>query len=156
MKPGLLVAATLTAVTVAAGCGSASSGTEASGVTKEHYVAAANRTCVESRERAEAVFERVGFTGRPSAAEAQRALRALLPVMRESFAGRAELKAPPGEEDAVAAIDSAGAQAVAAFERIATDPTKARALMSGQIPDPAIEVDRLSGEYGIDECAGVD
>jgi hypothetical protein len=156
MNRKLLVATTLAAVVVAAGCGSQDGGTEVSGVTKESYVAAANRACVESRERAEAVFERAGFTGRPSAVEAQRALRALLPVMRESFEGRAALEAPPADEEAVAAIDQAGARAIAAFERIAADPAKARALMSGQIPDPAIEVDRLSGEYGLDECAGVD
>lgn len=151
-----LVAAMVGAVFVALGCGDDDGGAEGSGPSKEQYIAAANEICVESRNEAEAVFEEAGFSGRPTPAEAQRALKGLLPVMQESFGGRAALDAPEGEEAAIEAIDAAGEEAVAEFERIAADRKESAALMSGQTPDPAIEVDRLSGEYGIDECAGVD
>jgi hypothetical protein len=154
MKATRYIASVLAAAFVVAGCGD--DGVETSGPTKEEYIASANEACVEGRHGAEAVFERVGFSGRPSAAEAQRALQALLPVMRESFGSRAALEAPEGEDQEIAAIDEAGAEAVAEFERIAADPEASLALMTGQTPDPATEVDRLSGEYGLSACAGKD
>lgn len=152
-KRALLVAAAIAGALGLSACGDDAG---ASGPSKEEYIASANQICVESREAAEAVFGEAGFSGRPTPAEAQRALQGLLPVMQESFGGRAALEAPEGEEAAIEAIDEAGADAVAEFERIVDDRDASLALMSGQTPDPATEVDRLSGEYGIDECAGVD
>ena len=151
-----LVAVTVGAAGIAAGCGDDDGGAGESGSSKARYIAAANEICVESRSEAEAVFQEVGFSGRPTPAAAQRALKGLLPVMRKSFGGRAALDPPEGEEEAIEAIDAAGEEAVGEFERIAADRSESAALMSGQTPDPATEVDRLSGEYGLDECAGVD
>jgi hypothetical protein len=155
MNAARFIATILAAALVAAGCGD-DDAVEVSSPTKAEYLARASAVCVEGRHAAEAVFERVGFSGRPSAAEAQRALQALLPVMRESFGGRAALEVPEGEEQEIAAIDEAGAEAVAEFARIAADPQASLALMTGRTPDPATEVDRLSGEYGLSECAGKD
>jgi ABC-type phosphate/phosphonate transport system substrate-binding protein len=152
-KRTMLIAATAGALLVLAACGDDG---EASGPSKEEYIASANQLCVEGREAAEAVFQEVGFSGRPTPADAQRALQGLLPMMQESFGGREALEVPEGEEEAIEAIDDASAEAVAEFEGIAADRSESAALMSGQIPDPATEVDRLSGEYGLTECAGKD
>jgi hypothetical protein len=154
-KRALLVAATIGAVLIAPGCAD-DDADEASEPTRAEYTASANEICIESRHAAEAVFQEAGFSGRPTPAEAQRALQALLPVMQESFGGRAALEVPEGEEEAIEAIDDAGQKALAEFERIAAERDESVELMSGQIPDPATEVDRLSGEYGLDECAGKD
>jgi hypothetical protein len=155
VKRTMLMAATIGAVLIAPGCGD-DDADEASGPSKKEYVARANEICVNSREEADGVFQDAGFSGRPTPAEAQQALQALLPVMQESFGGRAALEAPDGEEEAIEKIDDAGEAAVAEFERIAADRDQSVALMSGQIPDPAAEVDRLSAEYGLTECAGKD
>ena len=155
MRSKLMVVTALAAGLIASGCDDDEAGSGET-LTKEEYIAKANQVCVESRHRAEAAFERAGFSGRPTPAKAQRALNALLPVMRQSFGDRATLEIPEGEEDAIGAVDDAGEEAVAEFERIADDPAASLALMTGQTPDPATEVDRLSGEYGIEECAGVD
>ena len=156
MRGKLMVATVLAAGLIVSGCNDEDDSGAGQALTKEEYIAKANAVCVESRHGAEAAFERAGFSSKPTPAEAQRVLKALLPVMRQSFGGRAALEAPEGDEAAIGAIDDAGEEAVAEFERIADDPDAAQALMTGQTPDPATEVDRLSGEYGIDECAGVD
>jgi hypothetical protein len=154
MRGNLMVMTALAAGLIVVGCDDDGGAEQA--ITKEEYVAKANQACAESRHRADAVFERVGFSGPPTAAEAQRVLQALVPVMRQSFEGRSAIEIPEGEEDAIGAINEAGDEALAEFERVAGDPAAAQALMTGQTPDPAIEVDRLSGEYGLDQCAGKD
>jgi hypothetical protein len=156
IKGALLAVAAVAAVLIAPGCGDDAGETEAAGPSKEEYTARANQICVESRQEAEAVFEQEGFSGRPTAVEAQRALQGLVPVMRRSFGGRAALEAPEGDEETIDAIDAAGKEALAEFERISEDRAASLALMTGRTPDPATEADRLSGEYGIAECAGKD
>jgi len=129
--------------------------TQSDPVSKEDYIASANASCVEAEAGAGTAFERIIGEGKPTPGEAQRVLQAaVVPSIRTGLAEREALPAPDGDEEAIAAINAAGREALAGFEEIASDPAKAQALMLGELPDPAVEVDRLNRGYGVEECAG--
>ena len=137
------------------GCGDDDDGQDAA-ETKSAYIAAANRVCVEHRRLADEAIADVAFEGRPTPDVSQRFLTELVPVLRDSFADRAALEPPEGDEEEVAAIVEAGEKAGVEYERIVSDPKLSQQLMVGRLPDPYTEVDALSLEYGIEECGGAD
>jgi hypothetical protein len=144
----------LAAGAIAAGCGGDEAG-DANGSERSEYIAGSNAICADTEAKAEAAFGRIIGAGRPTPAEAQRFLHeALVPAVRENVARRAVLAAPDGDEDEVEAMIAAGRRAVAGFERLAADRSRAAALFRGAAADPATEFDSRSRAYGIEECSG--
>jgi hypothetical protein len=154
MKAMRLIAALAAAGAIAAaGCGGDDDDAEAP--SKAEYVASSNASCDRTQGEAGEAFERIVGKGRPSAAQAQRFLaEGVVPAIRENVTEREALTAPAGDEAEIEAMITAGKDALAEFERAAADRSAAVALMSGKTPDPAIEFDSLSKEYGIDRCGG--
>jgi len=125
------------------------------GLTKAAYIERANASCVKREGEAGAAFERIVGSGTPTPAESQRFLtEALVPALKAGVEERAQLPAPEGEAEEIEAINEAGRRMVSGFERIASSKAGAHALMLGQIPDPATEVDTLNRRYGVDQCVG--
>ena len=132
-------------------------------LSKRQYIARSNAICERTQKKAGKVFERiVGEEGPPAPGEEQAYLRkatrfleeGAIPIISENLAGRRALPAPAGDEQQIAAINSAGAKAVAGFKEIAEDPAKVESLFRGKLADPAKRWDALSRAYGIEKCGG--
>jgi hypothetical protein len=136
-----------------AGCGG-DGGSD--GVSKPEYIARANAVCTGSGKQAERLYSEVIGDGTPTPKLAQEFVSRLVDVFGQSVEDRTAIPAPEDDEQQVQRINAAGEQATAGFREAARSPGSAADLMRGISPDPAEEFDRLSGEYGITECAGKD
>jgi hypothetical protein len=160
------LAAALTGVALAlslAACGDDGDDGGGEALSKREFIARSNALCERTQKKSGVVFERiVGKEGRPAPGEEQAFLRkagrflrqGAIPIISENLEGRRALPAPEGDEQKIAAINAAGAKAVAGFKQIAKDPAKVEALFRGTLADPAKRWDTLSRQYGIEKCGG--
>jgi hypothetical protein len=123
-------------------------------ITKSEYIDRANASCREHEAVAAEAYEVIVGGGQPTPAEAQEFLAIVAEEIRAGSEERAEIPAPEGDEEEIAAINAAAEEAAAGFEEAAASPEAARALMTGETPEPATEVDQLNREYGVEECSG--
>jgi hypothetical protein len=157
MRPiAMLLPAALVAIALAAGC---ESDDDPKPLSKTEFIARAGAICEHNKAKAGRVFERkfadLG-NRQPTAAESQRLLATLLPIIRASGEGIATLEPPEGDEDRIETYLAAYERAAAEMERIASDPDRTRALMTGALEDPFKKPDGMAGEYGIEKCSGDD
>jgi hypothetical protein len=128
---------------------------EKQGLSKQDYIAKSGAICVANGKKADAAFKRIVQGAPRTTATAHRFVStAVVPIFSDSVSRRAKLPAPDGDEQEIAALNRAGRQAQAEFERIAAKPSRSAALMLGRIPDPAKEYDARSRRYGIGKCGG--
>jgi hypothetical protein len=153
-------AITITTLAIAAvglgACGDDNDATGDSAITKSDYVSQANAICRDTAGQAEDAYAEVIGNKPKTPALAQEFLARAAEIISSNVERRAAIPAPEGDEEIVAAINSAGEEAAAEFSELASSRSTAADLMRGLTPDPATEFDRLSGEYGLTECAGVD
>lgn len=123
---------------------------------RSDYVAKANAVCADSGQQADAVYQRVIGDAEQTPELAQEFLTQAADVFAQALKKRSEIPAPKGDAAEVRQINAAGKEALADFRQAATSPSSAAAVMQGETPDPALEFDRLSGEFGLTECAGRD
>jgi hypothetical protein len=141
------------ALALLAGCG----GDEGSdGLSKTEYIARANAVCTESAKQAEGLYSQVIGDRAKTPKLAQEFLTRLVDVFGQSVEDRTAIPAPEGDEQEIERINVAGEEATEGFREAATSPNSAADLMRGITPDPAEDYDRLSDEYGIEQCAGKD
>jgi hypothetical protein len=155
MRPmTMLLPAGLVAVALAAGCGD---NDDENTLSKREFVAHAGAICERNKARAGRVFKRefadLGDR-QPTAAESQRLLATMLPIIRDSGEGIARLEPPEGDEERIETYLTAYERAAVEMERIAKDPKRTRALMTGKLEDPFVKPDGMAGEYGIKKCSG--
>jgi hypothetical protein len=157
MRPiTVLLPAGFVAIALAAGCGGDDDHNQLS---KSEFISQAGAICEHNKAKAGRVFERkfanLGHR-RPTAAESQRLLATLLPIIRASGEGIATLEPPKGDEERIETYLAAYERAAAEMEQIAKDPERSRALMKGALEDPFMKPDGMAGEYGIAKCSGDD
>jgi hypothetical protein len=147
MPKGMLAAA-FAAGMIAAGCGGSDegSGVETAGLSKDQWIAQANRICAVGDRELEKEAERV-FAGHkpPTEGELSRFGReVVVPGVQAQVDQIRALDAPKGDEDEIEAIFAAAEDAI--------DEVRAKpATLEGG--GPFAEVNALAGEYGLDECA---
>jgi hypothetical protein len=127
---------------------------ETAAITGSEFVSRSNAICAANAEKADALYAEILEDAARTPENAQAFLERLVPVFRNGVDDRREIPAPEGDEETVDAINSAGDEATAGFEAAAKTPQASAALMRGLTPDPAVEYDRLSAEYGVDGCVG--
>jgi hypothetical protein len=149
------IIATVSALALAA-CGDDDDGSGDESISRADYIAQSNSICRGTAKSAERIYSDVFGNRPPNAAHSQEFLTQLLPVFEGGVEQRGEIPAPEGDEAEVEAINAAGQEAAAGFREAAASTASATKLMRGQTPDPAAEYDRLSGAYGIAQCAGRD
>jgi hypothetical protein len=150
----MLLPAGAVAIALASGCG-ADSGAKA--LSKSKFIAHAGAICERNKARADRVFKRdfadLGHR-KPTLAESQRMLAAMLPIIRNSGAAIATLVPPVSDEDRIKSYLTAYENAAVEMEQIANDPERTRALMTGKLDDPFVKADRMAEDYGIKKCSG--
>jgi hypothetical protein len=125
------------------------------GLSKADYIAKSGAICAANGKKADAAFKSIVQGAPRTATTAHRFVsEAVVPIFSDSVSRRAKLPAPDGDEQEIAALNRAGRQAQAEFERIAARPSRSAALMLGRIPDPAKDYDARSRRYGIAKCGG--
>jgi hypothetical protein len=151
-----LLPAGFAAIALAAGCGGDD---DHKPLSKSEFIAQAGAICEHNKAKAGRVFERkfanVG-NRQPTAAESQRLLATLLPIIRASGEQIAALEPPEGDEERIETYLAAYERAAVEMEQIANDPDRTRALMTGRLKDPFKKPDGMAGEYGIEKCSGDD
>jgi hypothetical protein len=155
MRPiTVLLPAGLVAIALAAGCGGDD---DHSQLSKSEFIARAGAICEHNKAKAGRVFKRKFASlgnRQPTAAESQRLLATLLPIIRASGDGIATLDPPEGDEERIETYLAAYERAAAEMEEIASDPDRTRALMTGKLEDPFKKPDGIAGKYGIAKCSG--
>ena len=155
MRPMTMLLPTgLVAVALAAGCGGDD---DRNALSKSEFIVQAGTICERNEARAGRVFKReFADEGdrQPTAAESQRLLATMLPIIRDSGEGIARLEPPEGDEQRIETYLTAYERAAAEMERIANDPKRTRALMTGKLEDPFTKPDGMAGDYGIKKCSG--
>ena len=153
-SPARTHAVVAVAIAVALGLTACDNDSGEDAISKSEFVSRSNAICAANAEKADAIFASV-LEGAPQTPEnAQAFLERLVPVFQSGVEDRGAIPAPDGDEETVDAINAAGEEATAGFEEAAQTAQASAALMTGETPDPAVEYDQLSQDYGIDGCAG--
>ena len=140
---------------MASSCGGDSDDASGESIAKSAYVVRANAICADTPGQAEEAYGRIIGNRQQTPALAQRFLAPAAEIIASNVERRGEIPAPEEDEGIVEETNSAGKEAAVQFIQAASSRDTAVALMRGITPDPASEFDRLSGEYGLTECAGV-
>lgn len=150
MRRGFLILFLLvfSSALVASGCGSGddsnATGSEASSSDKVAFIKQADAVCEEADET-----QKDGLTSymkqNPGADQSKAVIAVGLPPVQVEAEELAELEAPSGDEDEVAAIVEGIEAAVKAAEK---DPES----VLGTGKDPFTAVDKLASEYGFKVC----
>ena len=149
-----LLPAGVVGIALAGGCGGDDG---AKALSKSQFIGQAGAICERNKARADRAFKRefaVLEHRRPTLAESQQMLATVLPIIRDSGAAIAKLVPPEGDEERIESYLTAHERAAAEMERIASEPDRTRALMTGKLEDPFVKPDRIAGAYGIKKCSG--
>lgn len=146
---GFKVGATSAVLVIAfavAGCGSDDSSSDST-ITKSEFITQANEICASSNKAIDTASEDAFSSNQPSDAEIESFVNeTVIPEVETQLTGIRDLGTPEGEEDQVNAILDA---VDSALEESKVDPTS----LVGE-SDPFAEANKLSEEYGLNECAG--
>ena len=144
---GMMLAATLTLVLVAAGCGSKSTSTTPK-LTKAEFLAKGNAICKKGNEQINLAANKAfpKSKGKPSQAQLIKfATSRIIPSVQSQINGVKALGAPKGDEAKVSAIITT---AQAALDRGKQDP----ALLLSSKRDPFAKSNKLAKAYGLTVC----
>lgn len=126
-----------------------------SGLSKLQFIAQSTAICESNGKKADADYKRIVAGAPETGATAQRFVRdSVVPIFSDSVTRRARLAAPEGDEQTIAALNSAGEEALAGFKRVSASPSSSLDLMQGKVTDPATDYDARSRRYGITGCGG--
>lgn len=145
---GMTLAATLTLVLVAAGCGSSSKSTTPK-LTKAEFLAKGNAICKKGNDQINAAANKAfpKSKGKPSRTQMIKfATDTLIPSVQSQINGVKALGAPKGDEAKVNAIITT---AQAALDRGKKDP----AVFISNKSDPFAAANKLGKAYGLTVCA---
>jgi hypothetical protein len=156
-----LLALTLAAGLIAAGCGdddddttaaTTTSTTTTAGATgeplsKDEFIAQADAACKAGDKKIDAAADEVFSNGNPSQADQEAFVTDdVIPNIQEEVDGIAALTPPEGDEEEVAAIVDA---AQSAIDEITADPSLLTEQGAG---DPFTEANQLAKDYGLEVC----
>jgi hypothetical protein len=130
--------------------GLAACGDDDDGPSKETYIKEADAICARSDRETDEIFNNAfEDPADPQPEEAQEALKAALPVVKEDLEELKALEKPKDDEDEIDAIWTAIDEGIATLEEASADPaTSLTALTS----EPFAAGEKLAGDYGMDDC----
>ena len=148
---GMMLAATLALVVVAAGCGSSKSKSTVTtpALTKSEFLKRGNAICKKGNQQINQVAHKVfpNRKARPSRAQVTKfATGTIIPSVQSQISGVKALGAPKGDEAKVNAIVTT---AQAALDRAKKDPL---VLTTSSKRDPFAKANKLAKAYGLTVC----
>jgi len=148
---GMMLAATLALVVVAAGCGSSKSKSTVTtpALTKSEFLKKGNAICKKGNQQISQVAHKVfpNRKARPSRAQVTKfATGTIIPSVQSQVSGVKALGAPKGDEAKVNAIVTT---AQAALDRAKKDPL---VLTTSSKSDPFAKANKLAKAYGLTVC----
>lgn len=130
--------------------GLAACGDDDDGPSKADYIEKADAICARSDKETDAIFD-AGFEdpADPQPEEAQEALKAALPVVKEDLEELKALEKPKDDEDEIDAIWTAIEEGITTLEEASADPDQSLVALTSE---PFAPGEKLAGDYGMEDC----